>query len=173
MRYTITFYTYWHCGSGLSGGSSTDAEVVKDDQNLPFVPGRTVKGHLREAAKLLGDEEFVTRCFGDEDDKPGLCRFDDAVLSVELSRSETKYLYHRLSATKIDPESGTAEDKTLRTIEAVVPVTLHGRIGGLESEEDRKKMIEAMRRVKRIGLRRHRGLGRCDIRPAEGKGEEE
>jgi hypothetical protein len=173
MNYTITFYTYWHCGSGLSGGSSSDAEVVKDDANLPFVPGKTLKGHLREAAELLGDEQFVERCFGREDDLPGHCRFDDATLPVVLSKSESKYLYHRLSATKIDPESGTAQDDTLRSIEAVVPLTLQGRIGGLENEEDRAQMIEAMKRVKRIGLRRHRGLGRCDIRPVDGKGEEE
>jgi len=172
MRYKITFYTYWHCGSGLSGGSSSDAEVLKDDENLPFVPGKTLKGHLREAAELLGDSEFVSKCFGEADDKPGRCRFDDATLPISMKKNESKYLYHRLSATKIDPESGTAENDTLRSIEAVVPLTLYGSIAGLEDDEV-EKMISAMKLVKRIGLRRHRGLGRCDISPLERKGKDQ
>jgi CRISPR/Cas system CSM-associated protein Csm3 (group 7 of RAMP superfamily) len=171
MKYRIEFYTYWHCSSGLSGGSSSDATVVKDGDGLPFVPGKTLKGHLREAAELLFDDDFVRRCFGEEDSRKGECYFSDAVLPVAIGKSDSKYLYHRLSATKIDPESGTAQDDTLRTIEVVIPLTLYGTIEGL-CEEDEAKMSQAMKMVKRIGLRRHRGLGRCDISKVEDGGAE-
>jgi CRISPR/Cas system CSM-associated protein Csm3 (group 7 of RAMP superfamily) len=170
MKYSIRFYTYWHCGSGLSGGSSSDATVIRDRDGLPFVPGKTLKGHLREASKLLFDDDFVRRCFGEEDRYEGQGRFGDAILPVDLGKADSKYLYHRLSATKIDPESGTAMDDTLRSIEAVVPLTLYGTIEGL-SEEDEEKMLKAMKLVKRIGLRRHRGLGRCDISKVRDGGE--
>jgi len=162
MKYRITFHTYWHCSAGLSGGSSSDAVVVRDDDNLPYVPGRTIKGHLREAAELVSDTAFVRRCFGEADDAEGTCRFSDAILPVAVEKSKSWYLYERINATRIDPESGTAQDDTLRSIEAVVPLTLHGTIEGL-APEDEETMLRAMQTVKRIGLRRHRGLGRCDI----------
>ena len=50
MKYEITFYTNWHCGSGLSSGADCDSLVVKDKNGLSFVPGKTIKGLLREAA---------------------------------------------------------------------------------------------------------------------------
>lgn len=162
MKYRIRFYTYWHCGSGLSGGSSADALVVRDEEGLPYVPGRTIKGHLREAAEILGNQAFVSECFGESDDKPGCCHFTDAFLPYEVEKGKRHYLYDRLSMTAIDPESGTAKDDTLRSIEAVVPLELEGEVIGVP-----QKYLDEMKRtmgmVKRIGLRRHRGLGRCDI----------
>ena len=169
MKYTITFYTYWLCGSGLSGGSSADILAIRDEEGLPFVPGRTIKGHLREAAELLGDREFVAKCFGEAVDKPGLCHFRDAEIPFAVDPSVSKHLFKRVTTTAIDKKSGTALDDTLRTAEAVVPVTLEGEIDNVP-EEYRDAMVRAMKLVKRIGMRRHRGFGRCDIRPIdEGK----
>lgn len=44
LKYSIQFYTNWHCGSGQAAGADVDALVVKDAQGLPFVPGKTIKG---------------------------------------------------------------------------------------------------------------------------------
>ena len=49
MRYKIEFFSYWHCGSGQTAGADVDELVVRDVSGLPFVPGRTLKGLLREA----------------------------------------------------------------------------------------------------------------------------
>ncbi|MDE6805090.1 MAG: hypothetical protein K2J29_10705, partial [Muribaculaceae bacterium] len=63
IRYRIEFFSDWHCGSGLSAGADVDALVIKDDCGLPFVPGKTVKGLVREAMediltfKRIGNEE--------------------------------------------------------------------------------------------------------------------
>lgn len=53
ITYTIRFYGEWHCGSGLAAGADLDALVVKDANLLPFVPGKTVKGLVREAVENL------------------------------------------------------------------------------------------------------------------------
>ena len=58
ITYNIDFFSEWHCGSGLSGGATTDALLIKDKHNLPFIPGKTIKGLLREAVEdilSLGD----------------------------------------------------------------------------------------------------------------------
>lgn len=53
IKYQIQFHSYWHCGSGLAAGAGVDALVVKDADGLPFVPGKTIKGLLREAMEEL------------------------------------------------------------------------------------------------------------------------
>ncbi|MDE6195097.1 MAG: CRISPR-associated protein [Muribaculaceae bacterium] len=49
IQYKVRFFTDWHCGSGMSAGADVDALVVKDRNGLPYIPGRTIKGLLREA----------------------------------------------------------------------------------------------------------------------------
>ncbi len=53
IRYKIQFHTFWHCGSGLASGADADLLVIKDKDGIPYVPGKTVKGLLREAFDLL------------------------------------------------------------------------------------------------------------------------
>lgn len=49
--YKVKFFTDWHCGSGLAAGADVDALVIKDDKGIPYIPGKTVKGLLREAVE--------------------------------------------------------------------------------------------------------------------------
>lgn len=51
LHYQIQFHTDWHCGSGLAAGADLDALVVKDKEDLPFIPGKTIKGLVREAVE--------------------------------------------------------------------------------------------------------------------------
>lgn len=54
MRAMIRFeiHTFWHCGTGRGSGSELDALVFRTPAGLPCLPGRTVKGLLREAVRL-------------------------------------------------------------------------------------------------------------------------
>lgn len=61
--------SYWHVGSGMGADAIADSVVQRDAQGLPSIPGRTVKGLLRDAmglATLSGrvPPERVTRWFG-------------------------------------------------------------------------------------------------------------
>ena len=47
----IEFFSPWHCGSGLSAGADADSLVIKDINGLPFIPGKTIKGLIREAVE--------------------------------------------------------------------------------------------------------------------------
>ena len=51
-RLEIRFHGYWHPGTGRGDGASADAIVHRDEGALPFLPGRTVKGLLRNAVRL-------------------------------------------------------------------------------------------------------------------------
>lgn len=53
VTYRLKFYSEWHCGSGLGAGADVDALVVKDKNKLPYVPGKTMKGLIREAVENI------------------------------------------------------------------------------------------------------------------------
>lgn len=167
MEIKIEFFGYWHCGSGSSGGSRVDALVTKDKNGLPYIPGKTIKGHIREMALTLNNDEFVNKCFGkasiengyNTDRQEGECYFSSARLKEEVSQELTPYLYHTIASTKI-VEKGLADSGSLREIEVVVPLTLYATI---DKCYDEKSMGKAFKQVKRIGLNRSRGLGRCEI----------
>ena len=161
MKYKITFLDYWHLSSGLSAGARLDSTVVKDADDIAYVPGKTIKGLLREMVETF-DKTFAQKCFGDEGVLQGSCYFSNASLDEATKKEIIKdqlqnNLYDEIASTKIG-DDGIAEDGSLREIEVVVPLTLYGEI---EHCEDEEKIIKAMKMIKRMGLNRNRGLGRC------------
>lgn len=48
----LSLSSYWHVGSGAGAGAVADAVVLKEAHGLPAVPGRTLKGLLRDAMEL-------------------------------------------------------------------------------------------------------------------------
>lgn len=166
LKYTITFLDYWHIGSGLSAGAKLNSSVLKDMDKLPFIGGKTIKGLVREMAELLEDENLITQCFGSEGVAMGECYFSNATLNEEekeqiVSNKLQDNLYEEMASTQIDA-SGMAVDGSLREIEVTVPVTLYGEVDDVPKDYS-DKMFQALSMVKRMGLNRNRGLGRCDI----------
>lgn len=166
LKYRVKFYDYWHLSSGLSSGSRLDSSVVKGNDNLPFIPGKTIKGLLKESAKNFGNKEFLEECFGLEKDKIGACYFTSAFLEKStqeqiLQNNLEDNLYDVLATTKID-EFGIAADGSLREIEVVIPVSLYGEVKNLKDEYV-QDMIQSLKSIKRMGLNRNRGLGRCEF----------
>jgi len=155
LKYSIQFFDYWHLGSGLSAGAKLDSTVVKDNDSLPYVPAKTIKGLLREMAEKFGDIEFLHQCY-----------FANAYLEEEtkkeiISNKLHDNLYDVIASTKI--ENGIAKDDTLREIEVVIPISLYGEI--LDIPDEYKERIEkSLKMIKRMGLNRNRGLGRCEFK---------
>jgi len=179
LKYEVKFFDYWHLSSGLSAGSKLDSSVVKDKDGLPYIPGKTIKGLVREMAAEEFDCDFIDRCFGtttdkkddcykiEKEHKQGECYFPNANINRDAAEQITTNklqdnLYDIITSTKI-AENGVAEDKSLRDIEVVIPISLYGEITGNVSDEDKKKMIKSLKMIKRMGLNRNRGLGRCSF----------
>lgn len=181
--YKVQFFSYWHTSSGLSAGTDASTVVIKDKNDLPFIPGKTLKGLLREAAFYLNElnavsTDFLQEVFGvgdDEKDKyekrdsiKDLCYFSNAELSTKvakhiLAQQQQQHLYQKISSTKIDA-NGLAVDKTLRTIEIAIPLTFYAAIEDFPDKTDfEKQLIYCFKWVKRLGLNRNRGLGRCEV----------
>ncbi len=183
INYTITFYSPWHCGSGLSAGADVDALVVKDENGMPFVPGKTLKGLIREALEnyismsydtqediiKTAEETFGRKCNNTNENESamGSAHFSNAVLCSQeydtiVRNNLQKYLYSKLTTTAID-ENGIAKDHSLRSEEVVVPCTLYASITGVP-ENIYEILTNSFGLIKRLGQKRNRGLGRCDIK---------
>jgi CRISPR/Cas system CSM-associated protein Csm3 (group 7 of RAMP superfamily) len=175
IKYKIAMHTFWHCGSGLAAGADVDSLVVKDKDGLPFIPGKTIKGLLRDAieeimsfrGEIEGNDIFVN-LFGYFDDKSTVIKSASFFSNAELpeierfsiiSNNAQELLYKRLANTAID-DNGTAKKMSLRQTEVVVPCSLYGEI--LNVNEGAVSLLsEAFCFIKRIGVGRNRGLGRC------------
>ena len=177
ITYQIEFFNEWHCGSGLAAGADVDALVIKDKDNLPFVPGKTIKGLVREAMEnlisLAGDnekEQLFFDTFGYFDTKTEMVKGTAFFANAELSDSEkqaiksgelAEYLYRNIASTAIDDE-GIAQKGSLRKIEVAVPCKLNGTILGVP-DELAALVCDALKFIKRLGQNRNRGLGRCSF----------
>lgn len=176
LKYKIQLLSDWHIGSGLSAGVESDAEILKDDNNLPFIPGKTIKGLLKAALEEMPniDQKIIHAVFGyEEQDKTdpktirthrGTAFFSNATLAKdekeEITFKMADYLYRNISSTKIN-ERGVAKNKSLRTMEICMPVVLNGEISGITNEKEEKAITDALKWVRHLGVNRNRGLGRC------------
>ncbi len=179
ITYQVEFFSYWHAGSGLAGSTYADSMVNKDESNLPLIPGKSIKGLLREAAETLNlldkklvSDEFIADVFGDRSEegkanlkKEGKAFFGNVGLSKVLSEGIihsglTPDLYHVISSTKIDA-NGQAQDGSLRQLEVTVPLTMYGQIEHFPGQGYETQLENCFKWVKQLGQSRNRGLGRC------------
>lgn len=185
IKYKIVFHTDWHCGSGLAAGADVDALVVKDKNGMPFIPGKTIKGLIRESVeeirclqgKCHEDLDIFENAFGyfdkdKEEMRKGSMFFTNATLEeneydVIISNDAATFLYRKVASTAIGKD-GIAKEHSLRKMEVVVPCILIGEIHDVPFELG-AEIKEAMKFIKRLGLNRNRGLGRCTISIIEGK----
>lgn len=183
LKYKITLHSVWHCGSGESKGADMDALVIKDNYGLPYIPGKTIKGLIKdgmvsvqEYQPELVQESDIKSIFGFEGENTGACFFTNAVfpeqirefLSSDDGDSYKKQLYNKISSTAIDSVKGIAFDHSLRSIEVTIPVELEGEIIAV-SEEWKEKIEIAMKMIKNLGVGRNKGLGRCTFEWKGGK----
>lgn len=175
IKYKIKILSEWHIGSGLGAGAETDAEILKDENRLPYIPGKTIKGLIKDAyydisevqSNIISMEE-IKSIFGEFDKesnktKAGEAKFSNAILNSKeqkeiIENGLSDYLYKNIASTAID-RNGIADEKSLRTMEVCMPLTLYGSIELNDTHKD--KILLAAKWVRHLGVNRNRGLGRC------------
>lgn len=186
IYYKVTFLTWWHCGSGQAAGPDVDELAIKDSEGLPYIPGRTMKGLLKDACRQMAgyglegmDSKRINSVFGYHDDtagsysEKGSAFFSDVVLpasdrrAIAADKGLRKALFSSVAATAIG-DDGIAKDHTLRKIQVTVPCALYGTIANV-ADDDTAMLAQAMKFIKRVGLGRSHGLGRCKIEIIETK----
>lgn len=190
----IEFFSDWHIGSGLGSGPVADSVLNRDIHGLPFIPGRAVKGALREGAWRLGlcrkdlaaivDYLWGTASLARASNRPGKL----AVASGRLPRDISDWLLNLDRETRSQfvgdmtmirfqtalDQNRMVEPQSLRAIECGMPGLFfisHIVIDApaLGDEWLASYFVAVCAAVKSIGGDRARGLGNCVICPQNGK----
>ena len=181
----IDIQSYWHPGTGSGRGADVDAIVYRDAEGLPRLPGKSLKGVLRNAVsrwehftQSASETSLADQLFGagadDGDTWFGLIRVSDAVLADDVchylkqDQSLTTGLYRTMHSTAIDHGTGVATNKSLRGIEVVIPLTLYATLNEVPSAKFKipnwHKLLEpALPLIQAVGAHRSRGLGRAVV----------
>lgn len=170
---TLELSSYWLASTGAAGSGLADAPAYRDADGCPALPMTMVRGQLRDTAlsvhgELSGDLKTL---FGKED-HTGALRFIGEARLPEGERAWFRahpearaQLFRRLPSTKINLR-GVAEDKTLRSIEACVPLTLNGEVeldlaSGVAIETNWTDLLDQLCAATLfIGREKTNGLGR-------------
>lgn len=194
IDYEIQLYSYW-CSSTGSAEKDADSIPVLDDQELALMPGKSVKGLLRAACRQLDKAPEDSRydfkskhnklnyqtVFGTESTltdstlTEGLVNVPSAVLSDPLKsllnddRDLKQDLFQTVRSTAMTKKN-VAKEKSLRSIQCVIPLSLYGQISIGEGPDDltaelvREYLLAGFTLIRKLGLGRHRGFGRCQVR---------
>jgi len=188
----IRFLDYWHCGTGKGAGAHLDAVVDLDRYGLPFVPGKHIRGLLRDAVERLESwgqlaqfaqcptqESLAVALFGSAGGmqtlrEPGRLEIRNATLPPAFAEwlcgepGRSAPLFRELHSAAIDPESGVARSRFLRGIQVTVPLELQAELACADSAGiDWKAVItSALALVPALGAHRSRGLGRAVLKLA-------
>jgi CRISPR/Cas system CSM-associated protein Csm3 (group 7 of RAMP superfamily) len=183
---TFNILSDWHIGSGEEAGAYSDSLVIKSHDLLPFLPGRSIRGLLRESMQLAVDNNWCSAqdllmLFGNEGqnlESQGLLR----ISSANLSSEEQQYLltnpgaiaklYRILQFTAIDHQTGVAKDSSLRSMEVAIPMTLTADISLNINHPDYTKdnashllnlLANVCPLIAHLGAKRSRGLGQVEV----------
>ena len=184
MNLAVQLKSYTLCGSG-EGRGLIDSDIVFDRHGIPFIPGRRVKGLLRESALEvlemlgIGDRSLLEHLFGGGGFAPGAITVgnlhpegrDEIAEGIERLRQEsegdrlltpaaiTDHYTTIRQQTRIN-DHGIAADTSLRTIRTINPDTLFCcRIDVSEDEGQVALLSLAALNLRRIGSSRNRGYG--------------
>lgn len=198
---------FWRAGTGRGSSGLVDELCARDRDGLPYLPGRSLKGVLRDAVERAeawgwyqdrghpppaprAAASLTRRLFGQigferipETGRLGIgapirltssgcLAFTSARLPTPeraaLARQPqlTEHLFATLATTAVDPNTGTALDKTLRTQEVAIPLVLEATVSTPvdDGPQDWQELLAlAFPLVRAIGSGRSRGLGRCRL----------
>lgn len=166
----------------IAGGESTlgtaDMAPMRDVEGLPTIPGRTLRGLLREAVTLLDECEHTNhadRMFGTRKEKndtalagDGTLRIGNALVVSEIAALCTDVesradLFASIRRTALDTKTRSAKTGSLREMEvAIAGLELVAEVD-IYDDADLQLLAFASGLVRSLGHSRSRGLGRCRI----------
>ena len=197
MKISLTTLSPVLLGSG-EGGALVNVDLAVHDSGIPFVPGRRLKGLLKESLmevlEMFGREDpaLVEALFGKggKAGPKGKLRFPNLYLAdwTELLKElkelkaadQTTYHPHNLRNhfTQEIPqtaiENGTAKKGSLRVYRTLNPnLTFEGKLEGCQllTDEEKTYLEYAATNLRAAGTRRNKGFGDVEVRLKEGGGE--
>lgn len=176
----VTMLSEWLVAGGFDRSSGADQVQVRDSEGFPYIPGRTLRGLLREACETAAACEagsaldaLVASLFGREGEE-GCLALTDATLPQEVvaavlraqdieEREGLLRLFCGLVARTALTEEGVAKEPTLRISEVGIPGLVFLAQLSAPDKSSLQFLAFAAGLVRRLGACRYRGLGRCRL----------
>lgn len=154
----ISLLSFWHCGTGRGRSAVLDGIVARDPAGFPYLPGRSLRGLLRDGVRqleelgclpanselfLFGDPGFETETVAGNPvprrgTRPGRLVVTDARVNRDLvshmaalpghERAGLLSMLFRTLTMTAVNEHGVVKHGSLRAIEVAVPLGLTARI---------------------------------------------
>lgn len=165
LTFRIQFSSDWHISASYGETHEIDSVIERDKNNRSFIRAATLKGLFREALQDM--QGFVSLT----DKRPplvlgeagveGKWQFTDASLIGSIDRRVV------VTGVRVDPRLRRAEEGKLYTREmgaggSTFEFTIRGN-GSEKAEEEVEWLVAASRLIRRLGNRRRRGSGACEV----------
>lgn len=171
--------------SGETYNSMVDMDVVYDENGIPYIPAKRIKGCIREAALEMVEIGIIEkkqyeRIFGKEGNSRAAFTLSNAYITgyseavealqacshrelVSQQNVLNQYTYMR-TQTSVDLETGVADENSLRTLRVVKKgLVFEADCEVWNQPENLEVFKQAVSLVKHMGMSRTRGLGLVNL----------
>ena len=171
--------------SGETYNSMVDMDVVYDENGIPYIPAKRIKGCIREAALEMVEIGIIEkkqyeRIFGKEGNSRAAFTLSNAYITgyseavealqacshrelVSQQNVLNQYTYMR-TQTSVDLETGVADENSLRTLRVVKKgLVFEADCEVWDQSENLEVFKQAVSLVKHMGMSRTRGLGLVNL----------
>lgn len=157
--------------------SLIDTDICYDTYGFPYIPGKRIKGCLRECALELNDWGKcipIEKIFGDKGSRTGSIRIGNALLenykeykdqvaeilpnAIVCRQNVVGHFTYMRTQTRLNSETGAAQTGSLRTFRAVKKGLVFLADVLLDERYDRE-IKDCCAVLKHMGISRTRGLG--------------
>ncbi|GHU34181.1 hypothetical protein FACS1894105_00500 [Clostridia bacterium] len=187
---TIKLLSDMCCGTGEGNGSNIDIKTSFDDNGLPIIPGKRLKGLLRECGKFIadngcGDDSAVDRIFGKTGGNDGSLRIGTAQLVNSTAIADglmnlhgdlgkivtpktVQSVFTVLRAQTAADNDGIVKPLSLRTLQLVrkkcagIAIVFTTEISLDGNDKDRAFLEDCVKTLRHIGLNKSRGYGETE-----------
>lgn len=162
-----------------------DMDVVYDENGIPYIPAKRIKGCIREAALEMVEIGIIEkkqyeRIFGKEGNSRAAFTLSNAYITgyseavealqacshrelVSQQNVLNQYTYMR-TQTSVDLETGVADENSLRTLRVVKKgLVFEAECEVWDQTENLEVFEQAVSLVKHMGMSRTRGLGLVNL----------
>lgn len=162
-----------------------DMDVVYDENGIPYIPAKRIKGCIREAALEMVEIGIIEkkqyeRIFGKEGNSRAAFTLSNAYITgyseavealqacshrelVSQQNVLNQYTYMR-TQTSVDLETGVADENSLRTLRVVKKgLVFEADCEVWDQSENLEVFKQAVSLVKHMGMSRTRGLGLVNL----------
>lgn len=154
-------YSEWCVSAGTGKGHDIDTTSVKTKGHLPYLPGRELKGLIKNALEFYFENNKSDNSQEiNFDELENYIQIDSAYPEEYIPEEFIKYILKKRNSQSMN-NKGVSITGSLRSVEYVIPMNLSVELMLDDSKINKEVFESAIKLIKCLGSNRNRGNGRC------------